>query len=476
MALMNKIFNYQKVGPGISKNNQKVSFWRVYKDKFFQLMGLNLLFCLCLLIVVGISWIPLDKVLDNKTEFSTTLKSKYSVDSGIVTAFDRMVEAYKFDDAKISDASVHFENAVKSIRKNNKEALNKLDADGALEAFDSSKFSQKELNYIADEIIVGLEKLGFTVKTMDGIGFATYTLCDSASNEVAIVTYTYGKNGASDSVSFEHCFPYSVSRVALIYLCFASVILLGPIKLGLTRLTRDYVREEPTFMMSDLWDTIKKNWWQSFVISFIEYIATGCAILAVMWYYTYLNSGIFFIVGFAGCLFLSYIFISMHFYVPMMQVTLDLNLRKIYKNAFFFTVICMLKNVGMILLGAVLIVLAFLLLAVFGSAYPLVASMTVTLILIMGFSFWYYFVSYNTYPAIKKFVIDPYYNDKNKVEESTEEPQTEQKDTTASITETAQTVVEDDEPEELPEYVYHNGRMVHRSVLEQENLFDDDVK
>ena len=27
-----------------------------------------------------------------------------------------------------------------------------------------------------------------------------------------------------------------------------------------------------------------------------------------------------------------------------------------------------------------------------------------------------------------------------------------------------------------PEYVYHNGRMVPRSVLENEKLFSDDVK
>jgi len=481
---MNKIFNYQKNGPGVSKadgrGDRVRGFWRIYKDKFFQLLGLNLLFCLCLAIVIGISYFPLKAVLNDKNEFSVTLKDEYSVESSIISAFDRMVDAYKLDNAIIKEAIPHFENAINMIKSKNKDAFSKRNSDGVLEAFNSKKFEKKELKLIADEIITGVEKLGFTVKIKGESSFATYTLLDKSDNEVACVTYTYGGEKHSDSVMFEHYFPYSVARVALIILCFASVILLGPIKLGITRLTRDYVREEPTFLLSDLWDTVKKNWWQSFVISFIEYIAISCAIISVIWYSTYANGGIFFIIGLAGSLFLSYVFISMHFYVPMMQVTLDLNLRKIYKNAFYFTVICMLKNVGMILVGALMIALVFVLLFIFGQAYYLVTSLTVTFLLIMAFSFWFYFVSYNTYPAIKKYVIDPFYNKQN--DESTDE--SEQAEEIADESTINQPTVDTEEnkqeennniDETLPEYVYHNGRMVHRSVLEQENLFDDDV-
>ena len=481
---MNKIFNYQKNGPGVSKTDGRTDrirgFWRIYKDKFFQLLGLNLLFCLCLAIVVGISYFPLITVLNDKNEFSVTLKDEYIVESSIISAFDRMVDAYKLDDTKIKEATPHFENAIKVIIGKNKDALSKRNSDGVLEAFDSKKFEQEELDYIADEFIAGIKELGFSVKITDESSFATYTLLDKSDNEVACITYTYGGDKHSDSVMFEHYFPYSVARVALIILCFAPIILLGPVKLGITRLTRNYVREEPTFMMSDLWDTIKKNWWQSFVISFIEYVAISCAIISVIWYSTYANGGIFFVIGLAGSLFLSYVFISMHFYVPIMQVTLDLNLRKIYKNAFYFTVICMLKNVGMILVGALMIALVFVLLFIFGQVYYLVTSLTVTFLLIMAFSFWFYFVSYNTYPAIKKYVIDPFYNKQN--EESTDDlTETEaiaeeSADAQSSIVSEENSEEETDNTDEtLPEYVYHNGRMVHRSVLEQQNLFDDDV-
>ena len=480
---MNKIFNYQKNGPGVSKEKGRTDavrgFWRIYKEKFFQLLGLNLLFCLCLAIVIGISYIPLKTILNDKNDFSLVLKEEYNVDSSVISAFDRMIDAYKITDDSVDNAVPHFKNAIECVKSKNKDAFSKKNADGIFEVFDSNKFSQKELDYIASEIIVGLEKLGFTVDTKAEKLYAIYTLLDKGGNEVANVTYTYGVKNNSDCITFEHFFPYSITRVALIILCFAPIILLGPIKLGITRLTRDYVREEPTFMMSDLWDTVKKNWWQSFVISLIEYIATGCAIVAVMWYYTYLNSGIFFIIGFAGSLFLSYVFISMHFYVPIMQVTLDLNLRKIYKNAFFFTVICMLKNVGMILLGALLIVVLFALLFIFGQAYYLVTSLTVTYLLIAAFSFWFYFISYNTYPAIKKFVIDPYYNEQSNGNDNDNEENEDVSNPTQTelITDVNSNTNNDvDTDDEMPEYVYHNGRMVHRSVLEEQNLFDDDVK
>ena len=134
----------------------------------------------------------------------------------------------------------------------------------------------------------------------------------------------------------------------------------------------------------------------------------------------------------------------------------------------------------MILVGALMIALVFVLLFIFGQVYYLVTSLTVTFLLIMAFSFWFYFVSYNTYPAIKKYVIDPFYNKQN--EESTDDlTETEaiaeeSADAQSSIVSEENSEEETDNTDEtLPEYVYHNGRMVHRSVLEQQNLFDDDV-
>ncbi len=473
---MNKIFNYQKVGPGVSKDaNPQSGFWRIYKAKFFQLLGFNLILTLCLAVVIGIAWVPLNSVFDTDNSYVEKLESKYNINDSYISVINRMLDAYKIDEEQFGKAYNHIEKVVKLFNEKNPEALNDPMDASSLVGFDSRKFTDEELKLVADELIEAFKKLEFKVdaEAADESGkIYHYKLIDSSKNEVARVTYTY-VDKESDVINLEHRFPYSVSKTALLLLCFLPIILLGPVRLGVTRITRDYVRGEPAFMFSDLWDTIKKNWWQSFVISFIEYISVGCAIISLVWYYTYIISGIFFIIGFAGCLLLSYIFISMNFYVPMMQVTLNLNLRKIYKNAFFFTVICMLKNVWMILVTAVIIVACFLMMVV-GMGEPFILPIVVFFVLTLPLSFWIYFISYNTYPAVKKYVIDPYYEELNKDDEDSTEKAVEAtvSDNVVSNETNVKTETEDND---LPEYVYHNGRMVHRSVLEQESLFEDDV-
>lgn len=114
----------------------------------------------------------------------------------------------------------------------------------------------------------------------------------------------------------------------------------------------------------------------------------------------------------------------------------------------------------MILVTVLMIALVGVLVIV-GMAYPeIVMSMTMVLILIMLFSFWFYFIAFMTYPSLLKYVIDPYYAKLNESKVESESDNAEKTDNQG-------------EAQEEPEYVYHNGRMVHRSVLEQENLFND---
>ncbi|MBP5618176.1 MAG: hypothetical protein J6X61_03390, partial [Clostridia bacterium] len=160
-------------------------------------------------------------------------------------------------------------------------------------------------------------------------------------------------------------------------------------------------------------------------------------------------------IGFVLCLVLAYVVVSMSFYVGIMQVTLDTTFRKVLKNAFYFSVICLWRNLFMILIS-VLWFLLFFFAYIFGMANPVIMSLTFTFLIIVFFSFWFYFISYMTYPSILKYIVDPYYAKlkKDKEEAKAEEPE--------------------EAEEKPPEYVYHNGRMVHRSVLEQEQLFTDE--
>lgn len=474
MAGFNLFGNYQKAGPGIGKSGDKSygfsGFWRIYKSKFFNLLALNLIYCVCVAVVVAIGWFPLNQILGSNSKFMDKLES-YNVDSTITTVAERFITSYNIEDDKLDKVWPYFDAALNRIKTLNESALADGFNSGKLSGFDSKQYKQDDLNFVGDNLKKGFSTLGFSVKCKEGTGVTYYYISDTENNKVATLTVT---GSESKKITFEHSLPYSVLKVAQIMLCFAPIILLGPINMGMTRLTRDYVREEPTFMMSDFWDTIKHNWWQSLIISLIQYVTVGCSILSLVWYYTFINSGFFFIVGFAGCLFLSYVFISMNLYVPLMQVTLDLNLRKIYKNAFYFTVIAMLKNVVMIVITAFMIALVAAL-VVLGMSYTLVLSLTITMVLIMFFAFWFYMVSYFAYPSIQKFIIDPYYEKQNKTSEKELNNNKSDSDGESQITSDGNDDSDINASSEDSEYVYYNGRMVHRSVLEQETLFEDDV-
>ena len=476
---MNKIVNYRKEGPGVGKSSgnkyNASNFFRIYKDKFFRLIGLNLIYCLFILIVLALIWLPLNKVTDSKNSMIKNMES-LNFSSVYVTTAERMIYAYNIQEEDLAAAWPEFEKAVDIIKSANETAIADSVEDGKVLGFDSTMYTPDQLSDVGKYLIGGFEKLGFTVSISGDGDVAYYELVDGGGNSVAKLTYVYGKD-VSDAVSIQHSFPVPVKKYALIFLCFAPIILLGPINLCMARITRDYIREEPSFMMSDMWDTFKKNWWQSFVIAFIQYVSIACSALAMIWYYSFIGGGIFFVIGFAACLFLTYIFVSMHFYVPLMQVTLNLNLRKIYKNALYFTVIGMFKNILLILIGAAMIILvaAMFIFGISSEASAIVISLTVTFLLICAFSLWYYLVSCFAYPSIQKYVIDPYYAEQNKVKEdnSKAEDETAESDGSDGASDNGNENSEDED--ELPEYIYHNGRMVHRSVIEQESLFEDDI-
>ena len=76
---------------------------------------------------------------------------------------------------------------------------------------------------------------------------------------------------------------------------------------------------------------------------------------------------------------------------------------------------------------------------------------------------------YAVYPPIKRVVIDPYYAEhKEETSEMLKKSSSNDKNS-----EDASKDESDDEILQESEYVYHNGRMVHRSTLESEMLFKD---
>lgn len=254
--------------------------------------------------------------------------------------------------------------------------------------------------------------------------------------------------------------PKSDQSLTLVLLfSFSPMALSGPVTAGITRLTRDFVRSEPVFLWADFVGTVKKNWKPSLVISTVTYLFTVLMFVAVPFYLSSTQAeggaGLLFYIPFAFCMFAVIIFTFMQYYLYLMQVTLDLRLKQMFKNAAILAIAALFKNFLTTLVIA-LVTAGVVVLGFFSLSIAFLMPIFIAVVAMLYFALIFYVISFNSFPVIKKFIIDPYY-----------EAHPEQ--TTAAL----QKADEEEEQKELPEYVYENGRLVHRSVLEKQSLFDD---
>ncbi len=245
--------------------------------------------------------------------------------------------------------------------------------------------------------------------------------------------------------------------------------LLGPIIAALTKICRDMVRGVPGFFYTDFIDALKSNYKQSLAISLFQNIIAILLYIALPTYYH--NMGVksdmtaIFYIGFGACLLVAIIVVFMSYYMHMMVVTLKLRVKEIIKNSMIFAFLCLWRNIGLtIILGFITFVSLTFLYSTIISGSSIVWGLFITYLALLFFGLYFYTVSWFSFNPIKKFILDKYY------EEHPEE-------TSAGINqkiEPSDDVKEEEEPKgEVSEYVYHNGKMIHRSALETEQLFVD---
>lgn len=244
-------------------------------------------------------------------------------------------------------------------------------------------------------------------------------------------------------------------------LCFAPSILLAPANAGITKVTRDFVREEPGFVWSDFWESARKNLKQSLAVSLLAYLGTALFILVGSFYYSAIDPNSFLsMLPFALCVSLAFVFVFILIYAQLMVVTLDLKLKPLLKNAAILSIVALGKNfLAVLLCAAYLAIYGFVLYLGLGSYGALILLCALTFMVL--FALISYTANYIAFPIIQKYIIDPYYK-------------ANPNETAAAVLEAIQSDDEaSDDAVELPEYVYENGRMVHRSVIENEQLFKD---
>lgn len=230
----------------------------------------------------------------------------------------------------------------------------------------------------------------------------------------------------------------------------------GPLLGAVTKLCRDFAREVPGFFMQDFKKALQDNWKQCLAVSVIQYVLVWAIYVASQFYYANIDSW-FSKIGLAVCMLVAIFFLFASFYIYMMCVTLKLKLFQIIKNTMIFTMLCFLKNILLTVVLAIWIGFTLVLMYIaVASQMSIVYGLVIAFLMVLPFGIANYIIAFFTFPPIKKYVLDPYYE---------EHPEETSKSVDSSFYK--------EQEKELPEFVYHNGKMVHRSALQEEQVFSD---
>ncbi len=213
------------------------------------------------------------------------------------------------------------------------------------------------------------------------------------------------------------------------FLSLFTIIGIGPATAGMTYVLRNFSREEHAFVWLDFKDAAFKNFKQSFIVALINFLGFGVLICSDFYYgsvYLKIDSpSLFHLLPFAVSMFATVIFLFMQYYLYIMIVTFDLNLKQLYKNALIFAFYGFPKNlittlcIG--LCSLFIIDIRGTTVAIGEGAVPVfISTLGILLLITIFFSLTAFIAVFNAYSIIDKVMIAPYAEEEAKKKKQTE--------------------------------------------------------
>lgn len=191
--------------------------------------------------------------------------------------------------------------------------------------------------------------------------------------------------------------------VCLIFL----MITFGWQNVGAAYITRELVRGRPVFTISDYFYAIKRNFKQGFIIGIIDFVACAVLIYDFIQFYNMTGNFAYDLMFWCICG-VGFIYIFIRFYIYLLLINFDLKTIKIFKNALIFTALGFKRNflalLWIILILAINIALIMVLLP-----FNIIVPLLLPLFYFAAFAL--FTSTYAAYPIIKKYMIDPYYDE-----------------------------------------------------------------
>lgn len=201
---------------------------------------------------------------------------------------------------------------------------------------------------------------------------------------------------------------WSFVKIGPVYwLCSALFVTNGLAKVGITHVARSIQREKHSFIFSDFFESIKKNWKQGLILGTINVVAGFIFALDLWYFWGYVSNefSAFAVIGLALAFFLIISLTFMKYYIWTMVITFTLSLKQLVKNSFHFVFINFGKNLLIsLVMGAIYVSLYFM-----ASTNGLLFVLAAIILIFVVPGFKSSLIQALTFPSIKKYIIDPYY-------------------------------------------------------------------
>ncbi len=178
---------------------------------------------------------------------------------------------------------------------------------------------------------------------------------------------------------------------------------------GITNITRNIARDKHSFGLSDFFETIRKNWKQALSVGIINTVITALIVFGI-WFYnesflqTQQNLSL---AGLIICLLLLAVFGMMNFYIYTLMITFNFSIKSLYVNSFKFVLLNFWKN----LLCGICILLIYGFYIFIALLFNDIRVWLIEFIIMAATlpAFKYLLIQFFTFGSIKKYIIDPYY-------------------------------------------------------------------
>lgn len=199
--------------------------------------------------------------------------------------------------------------------------------------------------------------------------------------------------------------------INLVYCLFClPVFTNGLANAGITNVTRNTARDKHSFGLPDFFETIKKNAKQAVIVGIINTIVYILTILNG-WFYFTVGGKYISVVGLGFSFAVLFVFTVMQYYIWTLMITFNYTIKQIYSNSFKFVFINFLKNLIVFFTNILLFLINYLILVISGKFSWGVLFIELLLFILTYPCFNALLVQFCTFPTIKKFIIDPYYQE-----------------------------------------------------------------